>query len=283
MLYTTEKIHPQVTRIWDVSHTACYLIEGDEEAVLVDSGIGAGSLKAAISGLTDKPVTVLLTHGHLDHAMGAAGFDRVYLNPADRELLNLHGDVSLRMGYVSGAAAMGSDPAVIAGVTAADYLPAIPAEQTIPLEHDMVFDLGGLHVRALSCTGHTPGSMVMLIEELRMLILGDACNSYTYLFDPKCPTIEQYRENLIRLQAQTEGKYDRTLFSHGVGEGAPTMLANVIAVCDDILAGSVDNAPFHNPTVPSENAVIAKEMDFQRFCRVDGGEGNVVYCPARIR
>jgi len=42
--------------------------------------VGVGHLKDLVSGLTDKPLTVLLTHGHVDHANGAPEFDTVLLN-----------------------------------------------------------------------------------------------------------------------------------------------------------------------------------------------------------
>ena len=59
------------------------------------------------------------------------------------------------------------------------------------------------------------------------------------------------------------------------------MIGRVIAVCDDILAGNVDNMPFRG--FNGEPVVIAKAMNFERFCRADGGEGNIVYTPDRIR
>lgn len=283
MFYQMEKICPQITRIWDVSHTACYLIEGAQAAVLVDTGVGVGSLKSEIEALTAKPVTVLLTHGHVDHAMGAAEFDRVFMNLADLDVMKIHGQMAVRTQYVNGAGMLGGDPAVIRGISQADYLPVIQPERLQPLEDGAQFPLGGLTVQVLSCPGHTPGSMVMLIPELRTLILGDACNGFTYLFDPWCPTVAQYRENLLRLRDQTAGAYDRTLFNHGTGEGSPDMVDHVIQVCDDILAGKADNQPFQIPVGDPVDAVIAKEMDFQHFCRADGGDGNVIYCPARIR
>lgn len=74
MFYQSEVLFPGLTRIWDVARTAMYLVEGTEKAVLLDTGVGVGDLKELVGELTDKPVTVLVTHGHVDHAMGAAGF-----------------------------------------------------------------------------------------------------------------------------------------------------------------------------------------------------------------
>ena len=59
------------------------------------------------------------------------------------------------------------------------------------------------------------------------------------------------------------------------------MIANVIAVCEDILAGKSDGMPFRG--FNGEPVLIAKAMDFSRFCRADGGEGNVVYDPDKVR
>lgn len=281
MFYQLEKIHSRITRIWDVSRTAIYLIEGSESALLVDTGVGVGSLKAVVEGITSKPVTVLLTHGHVDHACGAGEFDTVYMHTADTALYGDHSRLPVRMGYVGGSATSGADGALTAKVQESDYLPVKEAAAFLPLEDGKIFSLGDISVQVLAAPGHTPGSVVMLIPEERILILGDACNAFTFLFDTTCPSVAQYRSMLLQLQERTAGKYDRCLFSHGMGEGRVDMIANVIAVCDDILAGKCDDMPFRG--FNGEPAFIAKAMDFSRFCRADGGEGNVVYNPYNIQ
>ena len=281
MFCEIEKIHPNVTRIWDVSRTAMYLVEGSDAAALIDTGVGVGSLKTVVESITDKPVVVLLTHGHVDHAMGAGEFDKVYMNSADRPIYAEHSLFQVRQGYVSGAAMTGGNPELIASVKETDFIPAFDAACFHELRSDDKFDLGGVSVEVLDAPGHTPGSMVMLIPELRMLLLGDACNAFTYLFDKSCPTVAEYKETLLKLKAKVDGKFDRTLYSHGIGEGAFDMMDRVIAVCDDIMEGRVDNVPFRG--FSGEPVCIAKAMDFQRFGRADGGEGNIVYDPNKIR
>ena len=281
MLFRTECIAPGMTRIWDVARTAMYLLEGSERALLVDTGAGVGDLKFLVESLTDKPVTVIVTHGHVDHAMGAGVFEDIRISPLDRGVYENHSHIMVRKGYVSGAAIQGADPALIAAVTDGDYTEVAPFDRFAPLNPGDVFDLGGVSAEILAAPGHTPGTVAVLFPELRMLLLGDACNAFTYLFEDCCPTVAEYRETLLQLKKQTDGKYDRTLFCHGPGEGAPDMIDRVIAVCDDILAGNVDNMPFRG--FNGEPAFIAKAMDFSRFCRADGGEGNVVYTPDRVR
>lgn len=281
MFYQVEPLLPGLTRIWDVAHTAIYLVEGADKAVLIDTGVGVGDLKAVVESLTTKPVTVLITHGHVDHAMGAAEFDDVRISPLDAELYAGHSQLAVRKGYVSGAAMQGADPATIAAVTDENYLPVREFASFAPLAPGDRFDLGGVTVEVLEGKGHTPGTVTMLIPEWRVLLLGDACNQFTFLFDRDCSTVAEYRDMLLGLKAKTDGRYDRVLVCHGMGEGAVGLIDSVIAVCDDILAGRADNLPFRG--FNGEPCFIAKAMDFSRFCRADGGEGNIVYNPERIR
>ena len=67
-----------------------YLLEGTREALLIDTGYGSFSLKKAVHELTALPVTVLLTHGHLDHIGGSAEFEHVLIHKDDYECYCLH-------------------------------------------------------------------------------------------------------------------------------------------------------------------------------------------------
>ena len=66
-----------------VASETLYIIEGDDKAVLIDAGTHIPGLDKIVAGITDKPVTLLLTHVHGDHAGAVGCFDEVWLNPAD--------------------------------------------------------------------------------------------------------------------------------------------------------------------------------------------------------
>ena len=88
--YETEKVNDNLTMIRSLTGELLYLVEGEADAVLIDTCLGVGYLKALVSSLTDKNLKVLLTHGHVDHAMGAPEFEGVYMNPRDIPIYRSH-------------------------------------------------------------------------------------------------------------------------------------------------------------------------------------------------
>jgi glyoxylase-like metal-dependent hydrolase (beta-lactamase superfamily II) len=135
------------------------------------------------------------------------------------------------------------------------------------------FDLGGVHIDIFGCKGHTQGSLCMLIREDRALLLGDACNGLTFLFDEFSTGVREYRDSLVELKAQTDGKYDSILLSHTGGNPSLDMIASNITVCGDILSGKTDDQPFEFKGMELK---LAKAFSFAKG-RLDGGSGNIVY------
>ena len=57
-----------------------YLFEGENEAVSIDTGYGAGNLREFLQTLTDKPVrNVINTHNHFDHTANNGYFEKAYM------------------------------------------------------------------------------------------------------------------------------------------------------------------------------------------------------------
>ena len=56
-----------------------YLLEGEKKAALIDTGMGRIPLEKIVRSLTNKPIFVILTHGHFDYIGGSAAFEKVCL------------------------------------------------------------------------------------------------------------------------------------------------------------------------------------------------------------
>ena len=270
--FQSEKISEHLTRIHGITGELMYLAEGTEKAALIDTGSGIGSLRALVDTLTDKPCIVLLTHGHVDHAMGAPEFDtEIYMNPADNAVHDEHSNLEFRKGSLQNM-----PEEIVSRIEESDYIP-LRTKEYLPLMHGDTFDLGGLTLEAYACPGHTPGSMVILFKEERSLLLGDACNPFTFLFSDHCLYVEEYKESLKTLKEQTDGKYDHVYLSHGSGDGEANMIEGVIQVCDDIMTGNTDDMPYD---FMGEKAFLAKALTPKG--RADGGVGNIVYKKERV-
>ena len=99
MNYHIEKLNEQTWLIEEYSNTASaymYLLTGKERALLIDTGFGTIPLKSICEELTVLPVTVALTHGHVDHIGGTGAFEEVWLAKEDKELYEAHSREDVR-------------------------------------------------------------------------------------------------------------------------------------------------------------------------------------------
>lgn len=271
--YEAVKVNESLTMIKSRTGELLYLAEGTERAVLIDTCVGVGRLKDLVSTLTERPLTVLLTHGHVDHAMGAPEFEEVYMNLNDVPLYQRQCSLEERKGYL--AAGLG------------DAFGQIPEESYVLPEKDyafreladgMTFDLGGLHIDAFGFPGHTKGSMVFLLREMRILILGDACNNSTFLFDQDACPLDEYIKALEGVRDRLKGKYDRVFLSHHEMETGTEIMDNVLEVCREAMDGKADDITFD---FMGNRAYIAKKCN-GRFQREDGKCGNIIYSKEKL-
>lgn len=75
----SEQIAPDT---WKIRNDGdyCYLLAGDELAVMIDCGYGADNIREYAQSLTDKPVKyVINTHYHFDHTANDAYFDAAFM------------------------------------------------------------------------------------------------------------------------------------------------------------------------------------------------------------
>ena len=261
-----------VTRIDGICRERMYLVEGERRAALVDSGSGFGSLRAVVEKLTKKPIILLLTHGHVDHAMGAAEFDKVFMSPLDKAVFDLHGEKKFRLDDLTFSRERDA-------VTEDDYIPTADPSRFCDLSEGDVFDLGGVVLEAYACPGHTPGSMVFLDRGRRTLYSGDAFSNFTFLIGPMALSVEEYAQSLRSLRDKIRGTYDRVFESHGTGELPPTILSNVLTVCKELMDGKTDRVSYEFRDL---HGFLAKARQPHSLRRVDGGTGNLIYDENKI-
>ena len=178
-----------------------FLIRGEERALLVDTGLGGGNLRAQVEELWTGPVTVVNTHGHTDHAGADWQFPEVLAHPADwREIRrgNPECEMCLR-----------------------------------PLRAGDRLDLGGRSLEVIETPGHTPGSIALLDRERRLLFGGDNVSDRpVFLFLPGA-SLTDYLASLRRLAAGS-GAHDVIYACHGTAAPQVEQVQALIA-CGEAL------------------------------------------------
>ena len=139
--------------------TNCYLAINKEtkEAIIIDPGDDADRIGTRLMQLEAKPVAILLTHGHFDHAGAAktlaAQYDiLVYAHEKEAETLE-----DSRMN-LSGPLAGG----------------ATTYHADVFLKDEQELTLAGLHIRVLFTPGHTPGGCCYYFPREDVLFSGDS-------------------------------------------------------------------------------------------------------------
>ena len=271
--FSAEKVRENIVRIKGAAGELMYLAEGTNKSFLIDAGTGVGDLSAYVKQLTSKPVTVIITHGHVDHAFGAANFQDVYMSHADDSVYVAHSNPEVRKGFLK----MSSKD--FDKFSDSDFVKPTSPSTFKDIKGDTTFDLGGTTLEVYRDAGHTPGQLAVLFKEQRVLLTGDGANQFTFLFSNPSIGINDYENILKTLLAKTRGKFDSIFVSHGPGGASKELLSNLIAVCEDIKAGKSDEVPFN---FMGSTEYIAKKVDFKIMRREDGGEGNIVYSKSQV-
>lgn len=251
-----ETIKPEITEL--APHTWCiseyklvnaFLVEGKEKAALIDTGCGIGNIAECVKELTDKPLVILLTHGHADHCASIYQFPGcpVYMNSADEEILQKMPCSNLfRKFYIETRV-----PARFPGEGHVEQLLAqLPQDDPdgtftwIPVEDGDTFDLGDRVLRAIHTPGHSDGSICYLDAQTRILFSGDTVNHGIVLMrqPENAPTLIQiYNASVAKLWACQE-EYERLAIGHDGMLVEKAMVKDYLDLTAGLLDGSIVGA-----------------------------------------
>lgn len=268
--FTSKTVLPGTTLIVGMGMENCYLLEGAQGALLIDTLSGIGDLPAYCRELTDLPIAVVNTHGHFDHAGGDFDFGAAYIHPDDVELLYAHATVENRIEYIR--MQQGFLPHGRA-VSAEDFTPPRPVA-TYPIYDGDTFDPGGRTLEVIGVPGHTAGTIVLLDRANRALFAGDACNCNTIVCGPAASaTVEDYLDGLLHLQAFRPA-FDVLYNGHGALPVDASIVEEAIELCREILAGNDDAFP---GSFMGFSVFYGKEKLDNPLRRVDGKTANIAY------
>lgn len=153
-------------RHWEEPH--CYLLNGSERSLLIDTGLGICNIYDEVARLADKPVTAIATHIHWDHIGGHWYFPDFYAHAEELGWLNGGFPQSLETikTYVTDRCDLpeGFD------IDTYRFFQGKPANV---LHGGETIDIGGRCIEVLHTPGHSPGHMCFWEPECGYLFTGD--------------------------------------------------------------------------------------------------------------
>jgi len=147
-----------------------YLFVGTDKALLFDTGLGIGDMRAVVSELTKLEPIVVNSHTHYDHVGGNHRFDTVHGTATEYTAANAkgrkHEDVAefVGEGWIWKKTPEGFDR---------DRYESKPFVIAKTIEDGEGIDLGGRKLEVLLTPGHTPDALCLLDRENRLLFTGD--------------------------------------------------------------------------------------------------------------
>jgi glyoxylase-like metal-dependent hydrolase (beta-lactamase superfamily II) len=235
------KVAPDVFAIYEPhqsEETIGYLILGKQRALLFDTGMGIGNLKALTANLTKLPLIVLNSHTHDDHVGNNWQFDTIYGMDTDFTRQSARGSkqdaqAEIASGEICGALPPGFNPATYATRpwTVAKWM------------HDGDrIDLGGRTIEIIATPGHTPDSICLFDRANGLLFTGDTYYPGTiWIYRPETDLVA-YADSVRKLAA-LEPEVKLVLGAHNVPVAPPSILRELDDAFAKVQAGKVQPRP----------------------------------------
>lgn len=176
-----------------------YLILGKERALLLDTGMGIGNIRAVAERLTKLPITVVNSHSHFDHVGDNWRFEEVRLLNCPEKTALLEkgfrlkpGDPNLRREAFRLPDPLWFEPKDLQ-VRACKVRPTMEGE---------IFELGGRRLRVVAAPGHSEDGLMLAEDEKGLLFTGDTVYPgplYAHRTDSRP---ELYRDTIRRLAGE---------------------------------------------------------------------------------
>ncbi|MBD1852201.1 MBL fold metallo-hydrolase [Leptolyngbya sp. FACHB-711] len=203
--FSTQKISDRLYLITEphyywFNRANLWLIKGQKQDLLIDTGLGVSSLRQYIASLIDKPLLAIASHIHFDHAGGMHEFDRRAIHAAEASALRTGDDYEALCTPNQGWVRQEDFHCLPhTGFTVEQYT-LHGTEPTDILNEGDVLDLGDRVFEVLHLPGHSPGCIALYDPQAKELFSGDVVYDGELLDQLHCSHVSTYLSTFERLK-----------------------------------------------------------------------------------
>jgi glyoxylase-like metal-dependent hydrolase (beta-lactamase superfamily II) len=231
------QVVPQVFAIYEphqAEETIAYLIVGDKQALLFDTGMGISDIRKVTGELTRLHITVLNSHTHDDHVGGNWQFETVYGMDTDFTRTNAQGSRRDAQEEIGPGMICGELPK---GFDRESYATRPWKISRFLHDHDHI-DLGGRTLEIISTPGHTPDAISLLDRAHGLLFSGDTYYpAPIWLFRPET-NLDDYVASVKHLAALGP-QIKLVLGAHNIPYAQPSVLPTLVTAIATVRAGKI--------------------------------------------
>jgi glyoxylase-like metal-dependent hydrolase (beta-lactamase superfamily II) len=202
--FQREQVAPDLIRITEkhfdpIARANIWLLSGRDANLLIDTGLGVSNLASYLAPLLDKPLTVVCTHAHFDHAGGLADFECTCLHCDEINLMR-RGDATAALARPEQGFNVDAyfSELPYSGFSAASYR-FRPCVVQRALNEGDVIDLGDRALEVLHLPGHSPGSIALFDRAQDTLYSGDVVYDGELIDNALGCVPEDYANSMERL------------------------------------------------------------------------------------
>ena len=218
--------------------TISYLIVGQKQALLFDTGMGIANIHKIVSRLTSLPIVVLNSHTHDDHVGGNWQFNSIFGMDTAFTRENAKGSTAdaqaeIAPGEICGSLPKGFDPKTYR---------TKPWHVSFFIHDGFRIKLGGRTVEVIATPGHTPDAIALLDRDNKLLFTGDTYYpAPIWLYRPETD-LAAYEKSIERLAALAPDA-NTVLGAHNIPVASPTVLPALVKAFADLQGGKATCKP----------------------------------------
>ncbi len=229
------KIAPGVFAIYEphqAEEVISYLIVGNKQALLFDTGMGIADIRKITTKLTSRPVVVLNSHTHNDHVGGNWQFTFVYGMDTTFTRVNAKGSREDAQTEIAPDQLCGDLPKAFNPKTYATK----PWKISIAIHDGFKINLGGRTLEVISAPGHTPDAICLLDRANGLLFTGDTYYpGPIWLYRPETD-LDAY-VNSVKHLAELAPQLKLVLGAHNVPVAQPDVLPKLVEAIQAVRSG----------------------------------------------